>query len=110
MRYYVIDEMPELDLEKIKEHLNSKGVRSQMEEIFWIELPHEHMSIDQSEKKESHPYMFSIEVSRKEIRAELFIRTLNSFNCEFQGFAIGEQRGFIMNYMDRMLENLQIQN
>jgi len=109
LKYFMADEISPADIERIDEFLEQNAINSDMEHIYWVEIPGDLLNGDQARYPEYHPYLFSIELSRDSVRAELFLRTLIDFQGKYQGYATDKQRTFISNFMENMLTNLGIQ-
>ena len=108
MKSYIIDEVPPGDMEKIEAFLNSKGRRSEIEKLFWVEMPEGHLDDIQARHRECQPHMFAVEIGHDWVKAELFTRTLNDLNCPCNGYCTVKQRDYIFNFMENMLGELDI--
>ena len=108
MKSYYIDEISTPDLDKITGYLNENAAESGMEKLFWIEMPSECLAGMQSEHSECKPYRFAIETGDTWIRAELFVRTSTKFRCDCNGYCNKNQKEFIMDYIDNMIDKLGI--
>ena len=108
MRYYLIDEISKPDMEKIDEFLKRNAISSEMEKLFWVQIPKELLSDIQSEHRDCQPHLFSIELGTDLMKVEFFIRNLNRFKCKCQGYCTLEQRNFILNFSQNIIEELGI--
>ncbi len=108
MRYYLIDEISHSDMEKIDEFLKQNAIRSEMEKFFWVQIPKELLSDIQFQHRDCQPHLFSIELGTDQLKVEFFIRNLNHLNCTCQSYCTLEQRDFILNYSQKMIEELGI--
>jgi hypothetical protein len=108
MRYYLIDEISKSDMEKIDEFLKQHAIRSEMEKVFWVRIPKEILSDIQSQHCDCQPHLFSIELETDQLKVEFFVRNLNRFKCTCQGYCTLEQRNFILNFSQNMIEELGI--
>ena len=108
MKYYLVDEISGQDLKKIDHFLEENAQRSQMEKIFWIEIPEDLTKELQTDHDQCRPHYFSIELGTDWIRAEFFIRTLSKLRCECNGYANSKQKEFIYRFMEGILGELDI--
>ena len=108
MRSYMLDEISSADMEKIGEFLKQNALESQMESIYWLEIPGELYSRMQADHRDCAPYVFAIEMGPEWIKLELFIRSTGGLRCECQDYCTPEQRDFILNFADKMLEDCAI--
>ncbi len=108
MKQYVIDQLRESDYEKILEFLKKNADASEFGDIFWVMLPAELYSDIQREHKQCHPFWFAVNLSLNQVDFELLTRTRQVLRCACIGYADVKQREYIMDYADRMLEELDI--
>lgn len=108
MKSYFIDEISTSDLDKITGYLNDNAVESGMEKLFWIEMPSDYLTESQSEHSECKPHRFAVETGDTWIKAELFVRTSIKFRCDCNGYCSENQKKFIMDYIDNMIDTLSI--
>ena len=110
MRYYLIDELSDTDMEKTERFLKRNAVESEIKRLFWVKVPEDCLVEIQSQHRDCHPYFFSIELGTDWIKAEFFIRTLNSLNCTCSGYCDHVQRKFVSNYMEDMVDKVGIRS
>ena len=108
MKSYLIDEVHPRDMEKIEAFLNNRGKRSEIERLFWVEMPEDHLNEIQVRHRECHPHMFAVELGQGWIKAELFTRTLNDLNCPCNGYCTIRQMEYVFNFMEDMIGELDI--
>ena len=104
MRSYILDEISPADMEKISRFLKRNALESPLESIYWLEIPPDLYSATQSEHRDCAPYAFATETGHDWIKLEFFIRSRRGLGCECQGYCTPEQRDFILNFADKMLE------
>ena len=61
MKSYLIDEISDTDLKKIENFLKENAQKSQMEKIFWVEIPGDLSNKLQADHEQCRPHFFSIE-------------------------------------------------
>ena len=108
MKQYVIDQLREPDYEKVLEFLKKNADASEFGDIFWVMLPVELYSDIQKEHKQCHPFCFAVNLSSNQADFELLIRSRRILRCTCISYADSKQRDYIMDYADRMLEDLNI--
>ena len=108
MRYYIIDEISATHMEKIESYLKDNAIGSEMEKVFWVELPNDILTETQYSHRDCKPHVFAIELVGNAIKLELFTRSLKGLSCECQSYSSQQQREFIFNYVENMIDNLAI--
>jgi hypothetical protein len=108
VRSYLVDEVSRQDKEKIIEFLKQNAVRSELGDIFWVQIPVDLLSDIQIQHRECQPHAFAIELGRDWIKLEFFIRSLKGMRCECQAYALSQQRNFILDFAHGMIEELGI--
>ena len=108
MKYFCIDEISDFDLAKITDFLKQDAMSSGLERIFWVKIPDNHLSREQAEEDTHKPYVFAVECGKDWIKAELFIRTLGDFKGIYQEYCTPSQRDFIVEYIEGMINHLNI--
>ena len=108
MRCYLIDEIPSADIEKIDTFLREHATGSALERLYWVKIPAEFLNGIQVRHKGCHPFVFAIELGPDRIRMEFFIRSLKTLQCDCQSYCTPEQRAFIFDYSEKLLEDLGI--
>ncbi len=108
MKQYVIDQLREDDYSKILDYLKKNAESAIFDDIFWMQLPEELYSPIQKEHTGCHPFVFAANLSMTQVDFELLIRTRRILRCNCIGYADRRQRDYILDFADRMLEQLQI--
>ena len=109
MRAYLLDEISASDMKKITTYLKERSIRSRLNSIFWIKIPEDLLSGAQYDHKSCRPYVFAAELGDDWFKAELFVRTLEGMGCICQNYATPQQREFILNFSQAMLDALDVQ-
>lgn len=108
MKYYLIDEIPVTDMERLSGFLSDNATASGLDKVFWINMPADCLNETQCSHADCHPYLFAIELGSGYLKAEFFVRTLKGFNCTCSGFPGEAQVRFIMRFVDEMIKKLNI--
>ena len=108
MRALVLDELYPEDLEKVTQHLEGALISSGMEGVFWLELPPDLLTPQQSAHKDCGPHRLALVVEEGSLRLEFLVRAAGSMRCTCTGYATRAQREFGLGFVDRMIEELDI--
>ena len=108
MRSYLLDELSAPDLSSIKGFLRRNSVKSTLDDLFWVECPAELLGAAQIEHIECGPHVFAVETGTDWVKLEFFIRSLKRMNCTCQAFCTPQQHDFILDYVHRLIRELDI--
>jgi hypothetical protein len=108
MKQYVIDQLTESDYYRLKEHLDQNLETTMMEGIYRVDLPADLHAEVQREHATCQPYYFAIHLDFYQVSFELLVRSRQTLHCPCMGHADLRQREFILQYADRLLEQLDI--
>ena len=109
MKQYVIDGLRPQDFIKIKDYLDKNFKVSPLGGIYWIELPIDILTPMQKEHEDCKPHVFALMLENDSLSAELLVRIKTSIKCDCMGYANHEQREWLIQKMDLILEKLEIQ-
>ncbi len=109
MRAFLLDEISASDMEKITVYLKERSIQSRLNSFFWVEIPEDLLSEAQYEHKSCKPYVFAAELGDDWFKAEFFVRTLKGMGCNCQNYATPQQREFILNFSQIMIDALDVQ-
>jgi len=105
MKQYQIDQIRLNDYSKIKEYMDENHGPVELDSIYWIPLP-EHLYNDLQLKHSScHPMYFVIDLQESCLSCEFLIRTRNRIRCECIQYANGDQRNYLIAFVDHIFEN-----
>ena len=76
--------------------------------LYWIEIPEELLADNQKGHDQCGPFYFGVEVEDQRVRFELLVRSTANLHCTCIAHANSEQRQFVLNIVDKMLEVEQI--
>lgn len=109
MRAYYIDELNKQDLEKIKNSFKQEKLNNPLDDLYWLPLPEELYTIEQKDHLSTcGPYYFPLELGKNWLKAELLIRASNKIRCQCINYASKEQREYLINWINQLLEKNQI--
>lgn len=120
MQWYTIDELTAHDCKKIQERLHDLGLAGSIDGLFWLPIPHHHLTPVQVAHKDScGPYALALESepgvhqggsgASASISLELLVRATGNLHCECIGKASPELREHMINYLDDLLAELEVE-
>ncbi len=109
MKQYVIDGLRPNDFKELKKYLDTNFEVSTLGSIYWVELADEILTPIQKEHVDCRPHVFAIMLEDNTLSTELLVRIKTNIRCNCMGYAISEQREWLINKMDLILEELGIQ-
>ncbi len=110
MRQFVIDELSPMELENIDSWLKRNIQPGPMNGLYWLLLEEEHLDEAQlgEEHKEHGPWYMAVEVTRKDVRFELLVRSKTNLHCTCIAQASSKQRKVMLDMIDRLVEEEMI--
>lgn len=108
MKAYFLDEITSEHMNKITEFLKGNASRSTMEQVFWVKLPEDLLSPLQFQHTACQPHVFAVEVGADWVKLEFLVRSLETMKCDCAAYCTEPQRDYIINFADRMLDQLEV--
>ena len=108
MRCYLIEDLREDDIKRLKTRLEEMELSGLMDDLHWFPLPPALLTPEQQEHKDCGPHCMALEVGETWIKLELLVRARNILRCSCVGYATAEQRAHMMDYLDTLLKELDI--
>jgi len=108
MKQYVIDQLRETDYDKIRSYLDANTEKAPLDGVYRVMLPQELYTDLQHEHASCQPYYFSVNLSLRELQIEWLVRSLQVIRCGCIAYATRPQRDFIIDFGDKMLEELDL--
>jgi hypothetical protein len=108
MKQYVIDELRPADYQKIKTFLDENYGPAALDGVYWIALPPDYYGRVQAEHKGCQPFYFAIDLEQNMINCELLIRTKTRVRCDCISYATEKQRNWLIQFVDRIFEKLEV--
>ncbi len=108
MKAYVLDEINAEDISKIILFLKENASQSTMEQIFWIKFPEDLLSPLQFQHTACQPHAFAVELGSTWVKLEFLVRSLETMKCDCVAYCTDPQRDYIINFADRMLDQLEV--
>lgn len=108
MRSYLIDEISSSDSEKINTFLKENATFSNINGLFWVNIPEDLLSGTQFQHKDCRPYAFAVELGEDWVKLEFLVRSMKNMQCTCSGYCTKPQQNFIINFALGMLEQLSV--
>ena len=109
MRSYVLDELRASDVKAIRERLAEILIASRLPDVFWLELPPDLLTPEQTAHKEQcGPFRTALVLEGGALQMELLVRSHASLHCTCTAYATKAQRDFLLSFLDRLVEDLDI--
>jgi hypothetical protein len=108
MRQFVIDELSREERDNLENYLKRTLRLGAMEGMFWLTVPDDLLAEAQQGHEECGPFFFGIELAKKKLVVELLVRSESNLHCSCISYATMAQRDFLLEFMDRMLDEEHI--
>lgn len=108
MRQIVIDELSPMEQDNIDSYLKRSLKQGPMVGLYWLELPPDLLSEAQQGHEEHGPFHLAVEVTRDGVKFELLVRSQTNLHCSCIAHANAAQRQFVLDFMDKMLQEEMI--
>ncbi|WP_457575139.1 hypothetical protein [Desulfomarina sp.] len=109
MRQIVIDELSPMERDNIDSYLKRTLKQGPMIGLYWMELPPDLLSEAQQGHEEHGPFYLGVEIDNVSVRFELLVRSQSNLHCTCIAHASKIQRQFVLDFIDRMVEEEMIQ-
>jgi len=107
MRSLLLDELAPGDMDRLLEHLGRTLTTSGLPDVFWLEMPEDLLTPEQAAHRGScGPHRVAVVVEEDSLRLELLVRAQESLRCACTAYATTAQRDFLIDYLDRLIEEL----
>jgi hypothetical protein len=108
MRQLVIDELSPMEHDNIDSYLKRTVQQGPMVGLYWLALPPDLLSDAQLGHEDHGPFYFAIELTRDGVKFELLVRSQSNLHCTCIAHANPAQRQFMLDFIDRMVEEEMI--
>ncbi len=109
MRQYVIDEFSKEERANIESYLKRTLKPGPVEGLYWMEVPQDLLSRDQLGHEDCGPFCFAVELEAEAVCFEMLVRSQINLHCSCIAYASAVQRDFVLRFIDKMLQEEQIQ-
>ncbi len=104
MRQVVIDELTPMERDNIDSYLKRSLKQGPMIGLYWMQLPDDLLSPTQLDHKEHGPFHLAVEVTNTAVKFELLVRSQVNLHCSCIAHASPVQRQYILDFIDKMVE------
>ncbi len=104
MRLFQIDELSPMERDNIDSYLKRTLKQGPMVGLYWLELPPDLLSEAQQGHDKCGPFYFGVELDNSSVRFELLVRSTANLHCSCIAHATSAQRQFVLDLVDRMVE------
>lgn len=108
MKQYLIDGLRPRDHERLKAYLDEYLDASPLGGIYWLELDKAVLSPLQKEHKGCSPHVFALMLEQTYLACEFLVRIKKNIKCDCMGYATRQQRNWLIDQADAILEKLDI--
>jgi hypothetical protein len=108
MRQYYIDEISFLERDNIESYLKRTLKPGPIEGVYWLEVPPDLLGPEQQGHDRCGPFYLSVVLEEKSLRFEFLVRSADNMHCSCIAWATPEQRRFILDFADRLLDEEMI--
>lgn len=108
MRQYYIDEISFLERDNIESYLKRTLKPGPIAGVFWLEVPPDLLGPAQQDHEKCGPFYFSVVLEEKSLRCEFLVRSADNLHCSCIAWATPAQRQFVIDFVDRLLEEEMI--
>ncbi len=108
MKQYLIDELRLEDYEKIKQYLDDFFKPGPIKGIYWLTIPEGILTETQRSHTDCQPHYFAVELDEQNFSCGLLVRTASSIRCHCISYANVEQRNWLIDTIDSIMEQNQI--
>jgi hypothetical protein len=108
MRQFVIDELSPMERDNIDSYLKRSVKMGPMIGLYWLELPPDLLSEAQQGHEDHGPFHIAIDLTASAVKFEMLVRSATNLHCSCIAHATPVQRQFILDFIDRMLDEEMI--
>jgi hypothetical protein len=108
MKQYMIDGLRLEDYHKIKAYLDEHLDSSPLGGIYWLELDNAILTSEQKSHTGCHPHVFALMLEETYLSCEFLVRIKKNIKCDCMAYATAEQRNWLMDQADAILEQLNV--
>lgn len=108
MKQYVIDEFRLEDYEKVKCYLDEHCKAAGLFGVYWMTVPEHVLTDTQRAHTACQPYYVGIELEEDKLSCGLLIRSSTNIRCHCIAYATLEQRNWLIDTLDSMMEQIGV--
>jgi hypothetical protein len=104
MRQYLIDELSFVEHDNVEHYLKHRLKQSAVAGVYWLEVPQNLLAPAQLAHPDCGPFYCSVILEKNELRAEFLVRSSHNMHCSCIAWATAEQRQFVLDFIDALLQ------
>ena len=108
MRHFVIDQLSRQERQAVLDHLQKNAQAGPLNNLFWLSLPEDLLSSDQTDHPQCGPFHLAVEVGEESVAFELLVRSQSTLHCSCIAYANRSQREYLLHFIDTMIDQLQL--
>jgi hypothetical protein len=108
MRQFVIDDLSPMERDNIDSYLKRSLKHGPMVGLYWIVLTPDLLSPAQHGHDRCSPFYLAVEVGNQSVGFEFLVRSHANLHCSCIAHATPVQRQFVLDFIDRMLDEERI--
>ncbi|WP_035236841.1 hypothetical protein [Desulfobacter vibrioformis] len=108
MKQYVIDGFTLKDYSALKQYFDTNLEPATVGGIYWLELDPGILTPIQAAHNSCGPHVFALMLEETALSCELLVRIKTNIRCDCMGYATVEQRNWLADWADAVLEKLSI--
>jgi len=108
VRQYLVDEITFLERDNIENYLKRTLKPGPIDGVFWLEVPSDLLGPQQHGHDKCGPFYFSVVLEKNTLRCEFLVRGADNLHCSCIGWATKAQRQFVLDFIDRLLDEEMI--
>ena len=108
MKQYMVDGLRLQDYTKLKAYLDKHLESSSLGGIYWLEVDPSILTETQKKHSGCGPHVFALMLEENYLSCELLVRIKKNIKCDCMAYATKEQRDWLIDQADAILESLDI--
>jgi hypothetical protein len=108
MKQYVIDGLRLEDYQKLKAHLDKYLTSSPLGGIYWLKVDESVLTPLQKKHEACRPHVFALMLEETYLSCEFLVRIKKNIKCDCMAYASRDQRDWLIDQVDALLEQLDI--
>lgn len=108
MKQYLVDELRVVDYTRLKAYLDGRYAVPSCASLYWVPIELKLYSPIQKAHSECQPFYFALELRPERLACELLVRSQQRIRCQCIQYATENQRNWLIQKVDGILEQLGI--
>ena len=108
MKQYVIDELNPKHRQAIEQYLERYAQPAGVEGLYWLTIDDGLLAPEQQTHDACKPFVFALELMPDRLVCELLVRTGNRVRCSCITYANRQQREWLIDTVDAILDKLGV--